>query len=71
MLVQEHLKNKEQYLWSGDRAEKIYDVLRHIQLQYVKIQKNEDILSIMSNLKPNCCLKVDFPKWTNTQEAKV
>ena len=24
--------------------------------------KNEDILSIMSNLQPNCCLKVDFQK---------
>ena len=29
---------------------------------YVKIQKNEDILSIMSNLQPNSCLKVDFQK---------
>ena len=25
-------------------------------------KKNEDILSIMSNLQPNCCLKVDFQK---------
>ena len=24
--------------------------------------KNEDILSIMSNLQPNCCLKFDFQK---------
>ena len=24
--------------------------------------KNEDILSTMSNLQPNCCLKVDFQK---------
>ena len=29
---------------------------------YVKIQKNEDILSIMSKLQLKCCLKVDFPK---------
>ena len=31
---------------------------------YVKIQKSEDIyvLSIMSNLQPNCSLKVDFRK---------
>ena len=29
---------------------------------YVKIQKNEDILSIMSNLQHNCCLKIDFQK---------
>ena len=26
------------------------------------MQKNEDILSIMSNLQPNCCLKIDFQK---------
>ena len=25
-------------------------------------QKNEDILSSMSNLQPNCCLKFDFQK---------
>ena len=25
-------------------------------------QKNSDILSIMSNLQPNCCLKFDFQK---------
>ena len=31
-------------------------------IAYVKIQKNEDILSIMSNLHPNCCLKIDFQK---------
>ena len=24
--------------------------------------KNEDILSIMSNLQPNCCLNIDFQK---------
>ena len=24
--------------------------------------KNDDILSIMSNLQPNCCLKTDFQK---------
>ena len=29
-------------------------------IAYVKIQQNEDILSIMSNLQPNCCLKIDF-----------
>ena len=27
-----------------------------------KYKKNEDILSIMSNLQPNCCFKVDFQK---------
>ena len=31
-------------------------------IAYVKIQKYEDILSIMSNLQPNCFLKVDFQK---------
>ena len=24
--------------------------------------KNEDVLSIMSNLQPKCCLKIDFQK---------
>ena len=33
------------------------------------MQKNEDILSIMSNLQPNCFLKIDFQKWSNMQEA--
>ena len=28
----------------------------------VKIQNNEDIPSIMSNLEPNGCLKIDFQK---------
>ena len=27
-----------------------------------KYKRNEDIISIMSNLQPNCCLKVDFQK---------
>ena len=31
-------------------------------IAYVKIQKNEDILSIMSYLQPNRCLKIDFQK---------
>ena len=29
---------------------------------YKDYKKIEDILSIMSNLQPNCCLKVDFQK---------
>ena len=29
-------------------------------IAYVKVPKNEEILSIMSNLQPNCCLKVDL-----------
>ena len=31
--------------------------------------KKEDLQSIMSNLQPNCCLKVDSKKWTNIREA--
>ena len=31
-------------------------------IAYAKMKKNEDILSIMSNLQPNCCLKIDFQK---------
>ena len=55
-------KNKEHYLRSKDKAEKRYDVSRPLQLQISKYKKNEIILSIMSNLQPNCCLKVDFQK---------
>ena len=31
-------------------------------IAYVKIQKNEDILSSMSNLEPNWYLKINFQK---------
>ena len=31
-------------------------------IEYVKIEKNEYILSSMSNLQPNWCLKIDFQK---------
>ena len=31
-------------------------------IAYVKTQKKLDLLSIMSNLQPNCCLKFDFQK---------
>ena len=55
-------KNKVHYLRSKDKAEKSYDVLRHIQLHMSKYKKNEDLPSIMSNLQPNCCLEVDFQK---------
>ena len=33
-----------------------------MELHMSKYKKNEDILSIMSNLQPNCCLKVEFQK---------
>ena len=55
-------KSKEHYLRSKDKAEKGYDVSRHMQLQMSKYKTNENILSIMSNLQPNYCLKVDFQK---------
>ena len=32
--------------------------------------KNEDILSIMSNLQPKCCLKADFQKVDQHAEGK-
>ena len=31
-------------------------------IAYVEIQKNEYILSDISNLQPNSCLKIDFQK---------
>ena len=42
-------KNKEHYLRCKDKTVKSYDVLKNVDLQ-----------SFMSNLLPNCCLKVDF-----------
>ena len=53
-------KNKEHYLRSLDEAKKAYDVSRHIRLHMSKYKKK--FQSIMSNLQPNCCLKVDFQK---------
>ena len=53
-------KNKELCITSKDKAKKSYDVLRHIQLHMSKYKKVEDLQSIMSNLQPNCCLKVDL-----------
>ena len=52
--------NKKHYLRSKDKADKSYDVLKHIQLHMSKHTKNENLQSTMSNLQPNCCLKVDF-----------
>ena len=54
-------RNKQHYLRNKDKADKSYDVLRHIQLHMSKYKKrNEELQSIMSNIQPNCCLKVDF-----------
>ena len=50
--------NKEHYLRSKDKAEKSYDV----QLHMSKYKKRKIYKSIMWNLQPNCCLKVDFQK---------
>ena len=52
-------KNKEHYLRFKDKADKSYYVMTYITA-FVKIQKNEDLQCIMSNLQPNCCLKVDL-----------
>ena len=56
--VLEKIKN----IIQEDKTEKWYDVSRHIQVHMSKYKKNEDIISIISNLQPNCCLKVDFQK---------
>ena len=61
MLVHEYLKNKE-YLGSKDRAKNIYDYQDIYNSICQNTKTNEDILSIMSNLQPTCCLKIDFQK---------
>ena len=54
-------KNKE-YFRNKGKARKWYDVSRHIWSHMSKYKKNEDILSSMSNLQPNWCLKIDLQK---------
>ena len=61
MLVQEYLK-KIEYLRSKDKTKKMIWCIKTCVIAYAKIQKNEDILSSMSNLQPNWYLKVDFQK---------
>ena len=46
----------------------IWCIMTYI-IAYVKTQKKLDLVSIMSNLQPNCCLKFDFKRWTNMHEA--
>ena len=50
-----HLRSKDKGIW----CIKLYTIA------YVKIQKNEDLQFVMSNLQPNCCLKALSKKWTN------
>ena len=38
----------------------MYQYIYNCMCQNTK--ENEDMLSIMSNLQPNCCLKIDFQK---------
>ena len=61
MLVHEYLKNKE-HLRSKDKGKNFIRCIKTYIIAYVKIKKNEDILSIMSNLQPNWGLKIDFQK---------
>ena len=60
MLFHEYLKNKD-YSSSKDKA-KNYMTYQDIYNCICQNTKNEDILSITSNLQPNCCLKIDFQK---------
>ena len=53
-------KNKEHYLRCKDKTEKVIWRIKTYSIAYFKIQNNEDLQSIMSNLQPNCCLNVDF-----------
>ena len=55
-------RQNEEYLKNKDKAKKVIWCIMTYIIAYVKIQKNEDILSIMSNLQPNCCLKIYFQK---------
>ena len=50
-------KNKEHFLRTKDKADKAIWCIKTYIIAYVVIQK----------MQPNCCLKVDFQKWTNIE----
>ena len=56
------LEKDKEYLKSTDKAKKMIWCIKTYIIAYVKIHKNEVILSSMSNLQPNWCLKIDFQK---------
>ena len=68
MLVQECLKKKKNIEEVKIKPKIIWCIKTYI-IAYVNIQKNEDILSSMSNLQPKWCLKIDTKRLTNMQEA--
>ena len=55
-------KYKEHYLGGKYKAQKTCDILRNTQLHMSKYKRIEDLQSIISNLQPNCCWKVNFQK---------
>ena len=57
-----HIKCNEYDLKKQKKKKKSYDVLRHTITHSKYPYNDEDLQSIMSNLQPNCCLKVDFQK---------
>ena len=58
--VLEKIKNITQEVKITPKNDMIYQDIYNCVYQYTK--KNADILSILSNVQPNCCLKVDFQK---------
>ena len=59
MLVQEYLKKLGIFKKVKPKNDLMYQDIYNCIYQNTK---NQDILSIMSNLQPNCCLKFDFQK---------
>ena len=66
--VSKGIIEKKEYLRSKDKAEN-YMMYQDIYNCIYQNTKNEDILSSMSNLQPNWCLKIDSKRWTNMQQA--
>ena len=56
--VLEKIKN----IWDVKIKPKMIWCIKTYIISYVKIQKNEVILSSLSNLQHNWCLKIDFQK---------
>ena len=62
-------KNKEHYFRSKDKAEKAYDVSRHIRLHMSKYKQNEDYNPLCQTYCPTIVQKSISKEWTNMQEA--
>ena len=62
MLVHEYLIKIKNIIWNVKILQKNDIMYLDIYNFICQNKKNKDLQSIMSNLQPNCCLRVDFQK---------